>query len=201
MAHDLHDSTIQSLFAMGLHLERCQRLLSTNPDDVGAQLSAAGATLKAVIRELRGYLLGSEPAALNGRALEAALASLVDEINNSGHVSFRLQVDPAAANRLTPRQAAQLLPIAREAMTNSLRHSTGRAGALDLHAHDGYVRLTVEDDGVGFDPKTAEGQGHGLNNIEARVKSLGGRLELGGQPGRGTRVVCDFPQEKTDAAR
>jgi signal transduction histidine kinase len=201
MSEDLHDSTIQSLFAIGLNLERCQRLVSTNPIDVGAQLGAAAAGLKSVIRELRGYILGLEPAVLNGRSLEVALASLVDDMNNSRQVYFRLEINPVAANRLTPEQAEQLLPIAREAMSNSLRHSAARTGTLTLEVHDGYVRLTVKDDGVGFNPRTVQGHGQGLNNMETRVRKLGGRLEVISEPGRGTQIVCDLLQEKSDASR
>jgi signal transduction histidine kinase len=200
MAQDLHDSTIQSLFAIGLNLERCQRLVSANSIDVAAQLSSAVAGLKAVIRELRGYILGSEPAVLHGRSLEAALSSLVDDMNNSRHLDFRLDIDPVAADRLTPEQGAQLLPIAREAMSNSLRHSRANTGTLALHLHDGSIRLTVEDYGVGFDLATVQGHGHGLNNMQTRVRKLGGRLEVMSEPGRGTQIVCDLPQEeKSDA--
>ena len=203
MAQDLHDSTIQSLFAIGLNLERSQRLVSSHPIDVSAQLSTAVAGIKDIIRELRGYILGAEPPVLNGRSLEVALASMVDDMNNSRQLNFRLDINPVAADQLTPEQAAQLLPIAREAMSNSLRHSSARTGALTLQLHDGDVRLTVEDDGVGFNLKTAQGtqgHGHGLNNMQTRVRKLGGRLEVMSEPGRGTQVVCDLPREKHDAA-
>jgi signal transduction histidine kinase len=67
--------------------------------------------------------------------------------------------------------------------------------------HDGYIRLTVEDDGLGFNPRTVEGHGRGLNNMQTRVGKLGGRLEVMSEPGRGTQIVCDLPQEMSDAAR
>lgn len=200
MAQDLHDSAIQSLFAIGLNLERCQRLLASNAADVGAQLSTAVAGLKAVIRELRGYILGSEPS-ISGRSLEVALASLVADINNLGQLSFGLEITPEAAERLTAAQSAQLLSIAREATSNSVRHSAARSGTVTLHMHDGDIRLTVEDNGMGFDPTTVHGQGHGLNNMQRRVRKLGGRLEVLSLPGRGTQIVCDVPHEKSDAAR
>jgi signal transduction histidine kinase len=195
MAQDLHDSTIQSLFAIGLNLERCQRFASTSQQELSTQLGTAVAGLKSVIRDLRGYILGLEPTISNGRALESALASLVSDMNDSRQLHFRLEVNPLAAERLTPEQAAHLLPIAREAMSNSLRHSTAHTGTLSLQLHDGSVRLTVEDDGVGFDAGTVRGHGHGLNNMETRARKLGGRLEVMSEPGHGTRVVCDLPQE------
>jgi len=200
MAQDLHDSTIQSLFAIGLNLERCQRLASTVQQGLGAHLGAAVAGLKSVIRDLRGYILGVEPTISNGRALEAALGSLVREFNDSHQPQFRMVTSSIAADRLTPEQATHLLAIAREAMSNSRRHSAARTGTLSLQLDDGSVRLTVEDDGVGFDVGTVMGQGHGLINMERRTRKLGGRFEVASEPGHGTRIVCDLPQERTDAA-
>lgn len=200
MAQDLHDSTIQSLFAIGLSLERCQRLVSTTHHDVGTQLGTAVAGLKAVIRDLRGYILGLESPISNGRTLEAALSSLIHDINNSCQLHCRLHMSPEAADRLTPEQAAHLLLIAREAMSNSLRHSAAHTVTLSLQLHNGVVRLIVEDDGVGFDAAMIDGHGHGLRNMEKRARTLGGRFELRSDPGHGTRMICDLPQERHDAA-
>ena len=61
------------------------------------------------------------------------------------------------------------------------------------------MRLTIEDDGVGFDAETVETRGHGLKNMEARVRKLGGRLEVTSEPGHGTRIVCDVLQEQKHA--
>jgi len=198
MAQDLHDSTIQSLFALGLGLERCQRLLAESHQEVAAQLGRGVANVQTVIRDLRGYILGLEPLVSNGRALEAALSSLVNDMKNASHRHFRLDVNPAAVDCLTADQVQHLLPIAREAMSNSLRHSDAHVGALSLQLHEGWVRLIVEDDGVGFDAATLQRHGHGLMNMETRVKKLGGRLEVVSGAGQGTRIVCDIPQERND---
>lgn len=200
MAQDLHDSTIQSLFAIGLDLERSQRLVPARPQEVVTQLGAAVAGLKVVIRDLRGYILGLEAPISNGREFESALTSLVNSMNSSHQLRFRLQVDPKAADRLTPEQSVLLLPIAREAMSNSLRHAAARTGTLSLQLQDGRVRLTVEDDGVGFHAATLQKHGHGLKNMEARAGKLGGRLEVTSEPGQGTRVRCDLPQEPFHAS-
>ncbi|HET9845813.1 MAG TPA: ATP-binding protein [Nitrospira sp.] len=198
MSQDLHDSTIQSLFALGLSLERCQRLVATSHQEVATQLHRAVTSLQTVIRDLRGYLTGVKSPAANGRALEAALSSLVSDMNNTSHRQYRLEVNSAAVDRLTADQAQYLLPIAREAMSNSLRHSGAQAGALSLQLEGRWVRLIVEDDGRGFDAAALQRHGHGLTNIEARVKRLGGRLEVISGAGQGTRIVCDLPQERDD---
>jgi signal transduction histidine kinase len=198
MAQDLHDSTIQSLFALGLSVERCQRLVAASHHEVATQLERASRGLHAVIRDLRGYILGLEPPISSGRALEAALSSLVNDMNNAPDRQFRLDLNSAAVDRLTADQVQHLLPIAREAMSNSLRHSGAHAGTLSLQLDDGWVRLIVEDDGVGFDVATLQRQGHGLTNMETRIKKLGGRLEVVSGAGQGTRIICHFPQERHD---
>lgn len=198
MAQDLHDSTIQSLFALGLSLERCQRLVAASHHEVATQLERASRGLQAVIRDLRGYILGLGPPISSERTLETALCSLVNDMNNASDRHFRLDLDSAALVCLTADQVQHLLPIAREAMSNSLRHSGAHTGTLSLQLHDGWVRLIVEDDGVGFDATTLQRQGHGLTNMETRIKRLGGRLEVVSGAGQGTRIVCDLPQERHD---
>jgi two-component system, NarL family, sensor histidine kinase DevS len=198
MAQDLHDSTIQSLFALGLSLERCQRLVAASHQEVAAQLDRTVTGLRTIIRDLRGYLFGSEVPVSDERALEVALTSLVNDMNNASHRHFRLEVSAAAINRLTANQVQHLLPIAREALSNSLRHSGAHSGGLSLQLHQGWVRLIVEDDGVGFDVATLKRRGHGLTNMEARITKMGGRLEVVSGTGQGTRIVCDLPQERND---
>jgi two-component system, NarL family, sensor histidine kinase DevS len=198
MAQDLHDSTIQSLFALGLSLERCQRLVATSHQEVAAQLDRGVTGLRTIIRDLRGYIFGSELPISNGRTLEAALSSLVNDMNNAPHRHVRLELNAAALDRLTANQVQHLLPIAREAMSNSLRHSGAHSGAVSLQLHEGGVRLIVEDDGVGFDPATLQRRGHGLTNMETRIRKMGGRLEVVSGAGQGTRIVCDLPQERND---
>jgi len=199
MAQDLHDSTIQSLFAIGLSLERCHRLVATAHDEVATQLSSAVAGLKTVIRDLRGYILGLELPISNGRAFEAALASLVSDMNHSSQLHCLLHVSPEAVAQVTPEQAAQLLPIAREATSNSLRHAAARTINLTLQLHDEGIRLMVEDDGVGFDAATVHGHGYGLQNMQKRVRMLGGRFEVTSEPGRGTRIECHLPLKRDEA--
>jgi signal transduction histidine kinase len=152
-----------------------------------------------VIRDIRGYLVGQEQSISNGRELETALASLITSMAGPAQLPFQLEIDPLAADRVTPEQASHLLSIAREALSNSLRHSAARRGALSLQFEGGHVRLTVEDDGIGFQVTASQGQGHGLKNLAARAKRLNGRFEVISGPDQGTRILFDLPQESSHA--
>jgi signal transduction histidine kinase len=200
MAQDLHDGSIQAIYATGLSLERCRRLITTDPNEVIRLLGEAIADLKLVIRDLRGYIVGREPPIANGRELEAALAALVRSMERPHQLQFKLHVNPVAADRVTPEQAAHLVAVAREAMSNSLQHAAARTGRISLQLHKDWVRLLVEDDGIGFQAASAQERGHGLKNMEARARRLGGRLEVLSEPGQGTRVVFDLAQEPVHAS-
>ncbi|MEM7352606.1 MAG: ATP-binding protein, partial [Acidobacteriota bacterium] len=96
-----------------------------------------------------------------------------------------------------------LLLVAREALTNVARHSradcvelrlelpTDRAAVDGEPVDDSQIRLTVRDDGVGFDPEQAgNGSGFGLHSMAERMAGLGGRLLVDSRPGRGTTVTA-----------
>ncbi|HSE59868.1 MAG TPA: sensor histidine kinase [Nitrospiraceae bacterium] len=198
MAEDLHDGVIQSVFAIGLNLERCRRLVTTEPEESMTQLGVSIADLKRVIRDLRGYLVGLEPSISNGQEFEATLTSLVNGMNGSGRLRYTLRFDPEAAKLITGDQTAHLVSIAREAMSNSLRHSGASAGTLSFGLSEEGVRLVVEDNGVGFEVSCSPQQGHGLKNMQARAKRVGGRLDVRSDPGQGTTVICTIPILSTE---
>lgn len=200
MAQDLHDHVIQSIFAVTLNLERCRRLVSTHAKEVADQLGMTLADLRLVIRDLRGYLVGLEQPITNGRDLETAFTSLINSMANPGQLPFQLQVDPLAADRVTPEQASHVLSVAREALSNSLRHAAARTGKISLQFEADRIRLTVADDGIGFHATALQEPGHGLRNMAARAKRLNGRFEVLSEPGKGTRVLFDLPQESSHAS-
>jgi PAS domain S-box-containing protein len=198
IARDLHDNIIQMLFAIGMGLEESRRLVRVDVEESDRTISNAIDALNRVMKDVRGYIHWAEPQISTGRQLTAAIEGLARTMEGAHSLRFRLHMDAAAAERLTAAQAGQVLYIAREAMSNSLRHSGARSGLVSLYARDGRVFLEVQDDGVGFDmPKKIE-QGEGLRNMETRAKELGARFEVVSQPGQGTRAVLDILLERGD---
>ena len=197
MSRDLHDGIIQSIYAIGLGLDECQRLIHHDATASAERVGAAIANLNLVIRDIRFYLTGPQPMKMNDQEFKSALTSLVEQIGNSQMPRFSLDIDEAAAGQVTPEDAPHLLYIAREAVSNCLRHSRARRVVVSLQTHDGSVRLQVEDDGVGFEVQAADRRGHGLRNIEARAVTMRAQLQIESERGRGTRVVLHVPREST----
>jgi signal transduction histidine kinase len=198
IAQDLHDGIIQTLFAMSLSLERCQRMVTADPEEVARQLGIGAQSLKAAIRDLRVFIAGLEPQVTDARELEAALALQVRLLNASGDLHIELRVDPGVADAVTPMQATHLLHVAREAISNSLRHARATRADVTLDRHESRVRLRVKDDGVGFVVDGAQA-GEGLKNMAARAAKMKGTLTVVSRPGDGTQVVFDVPVERVYA--
>ena len=97
---------------------------------------------------------------------------------------------------LPPRVRDELLRILQEAAANAAKHAGAQTLEVELHHPDGRVRLTVSDDGCGFDASGAfllEAGHYGLIGIRERAKRIGGRLEIASAAGSGTRVSVEVP--------
>jgi len=194
LGQDLHDGIIQSLYAIGLGLEESRRLVAEQPEAADRNLAAGVEELNTVIRDVRNFIMKLEPEALKGREFKAALETLVAATQETTGVRFDYDVDSKAAARLSVRQSVHLLHIAREALSNSVRHGHPQSTAVSLQDLQGGVRFEVRDDGAGFDPSSSGRSGFGLRNIEARARELKADCRITSTPGRGTTVAVELPE-------
>jgi signal transduction histidine kinase len=193
LGHDLHDGIIQSLYAAGLTLESVRALVKSNPDEADRQLEATRASLNEAIRDVRAYIVGLAPENLRRAGFAHALTGLLGELRAGREAQFDMKIDDEAAALLTPQQSVEALQIAREAVSNALRHGRATQIALRMHKGDGEVCLLVQDNGVGFNPARRGEGGHGLGNMQARAERMGASLRVTSAPGAGARVLATVP--------
>lgn len=191
IAKELHDGVVQSLFAVGMALQAGQDLVS-DPGAVGKRLQESVGHIDDVIRDLRNYIFGLGPAGTADRELDRALNALADEFRRGSDVAIRVDVDPEAASIATPH-AADLVQVAREAISNAVRHGQPQTLSVVLAKEDDEIVLEVEDDGRGFDPDAPAVGGRGLASLRERAAALGGRLEIRSATGEGTAVRAHVP--------
>jgi two-component system, NarL family, sensor kinase len=190
LAREIHDTLAQGLTAITLNLETADALLESDGGPARPRQAVRQALdqAHASLEEARRSVLDLRAAPLEGRTLADALQALAAECT-PGAAGPRVRFTFSGERRpLAARLEVGLYRIAQEALANALRH--GQAGhvtlALELTAAE--ARLTVEDDGRGFDPAaTPEGR-YGLIGLNERARLLGGRLSLETGPGEGTRV-------------
>jgi signal transduction histidine kinase len=193
LGRDLHDGIIQSLYAAGLTLESVRSLLKSDPPEAERRLDQIRAGLNGAIRDVRAYIQGLAPETLRRAGFARALSTLLGELRAGREAQFDITVDDDAAARLTPEQSLEVLQIAREAVSNALRHGAATMITLRMHQGDREVCLLVQDNGTGFDPARPGAGGHGVSNMKARADRLGAALKITSQPGSGTRILATLP--------
>jgi signal transduction histidine kinase len=192
IAMDLHDELGSGLGSIGM----LAGVAAREGLDAGEQ--------RRLVREIANLsgLLGSGLRSLvwSLRSGRAGLAELGAQIADHARRLFpadsprlAVQLPGAGADTpLAPELRRHVLLFALEALHNVARHAGATRVALSLQAEDAGLRLSVEDDGRGFDP--AQGaRGAGLESMRRRAAAIGGRLEVRSAPGSGTRVVLDWP--------
>jgi len=190
IAKELHDGAIQSLFAVGMGLQGSALLASDS--ELRDRIQNAVEELDRVIRDLRNYIFGLRPGILADRQLDQAIQGLVEEFQRRTGVVAIAEVDPAVAADLGGR-AADVIQLAREALSNVSRHAQAVTCRVSLYRDEHGGVLEIDDDGRGFDPAAATGTGQGLRNLRERAEGLGGRAEIHSTPGEGTRIRVTLP--------
>ena len=190
IGRDLHDGIIQSLYAVGLSLEDVLELMTDEPDAAAERIDAAIESINLSIRDIRNFIYGLRPEAVDGSQFVAGLAALGEEVRHGGLVDVYVDLDPMADPLLSAAAGTEVLHLVREALSNAARHARAQRIALELRPSlDGSV-LEISDDGIGFDPDRDPGSGHhGVGNMRARAESLGANLDIRSAPGSGTRIT------------
>jgi signal transduction histidine kinase len=218
IGRDLHDGIIQSIYAVGLHLEEAEASLAPDPTPAGTspaaneeaavnedrpagprgRLRIAMRELNRIVGDLRAYIFDLRSASLESLDPKEIVSSVADELRANTLVSVELTVTGESGPPLTPEQAEQLRQIVHEAFSNVLRHARARHVWVALGFAGRALTLEIRDDGVGYDPEQAarrslSGATQGLENLRRRAEILGASLRLEGLPGRGAAVSLTMP--------
>lgn len=202
ISQDLHDDVLQSVYAAGLGLEACKSMVKRQPefaaDYLLETLEQAIGQLNHVIEKIRNFISGLESRVVKSEDVIADLRTIVQTMCEASSIQCRVRIDDAVGPHLSAESASHLINIVREALSNALRHSHATRITVSLRQLLGSVRLTVMDNGIGFNPKLAQGVGHGLENMAARAQKAGGVFAVRSESHRGTRILLDLPKDSSD---
>lgn len=196
IGRELHDGLGQFLTSIAFFGATLQQKLH---DRAQPEADAAQRIVELVNQSIdmtRRVARGLYPAALESRGLSAALEQLADNTRSLKGVTCVLRADPDV--RVSdPLVAINLYRIAQEATNNAVKHSQARHLRIDLAYVNGTHRLSVSDDGIGFDPEHIEqGQGLGMHSLRYRASLLGGSLEIERNTQGGTTVAVIYPAQR-----
>ena len=197
LAREIHDTIAQGLTATALQLESADALIGADSTTEKARdrVRKALSLTRSNLEEARRSVLDLRAAPLEQRSLPEALEALVSEWRARERVVATFEV-VGGGQPLPPRAEVALYRICQEALSNVARHAEARSVAVRLVATPEEARLSVEDDGRGFEAVDASGDHYGLVGLNERARMIGGRLEVRSSPGEGTRVEVRVPLER-----
>lgn len=199
LAQDLHDDTGQALTALKISLAITRSELAGVSKHTEEQLNDAVELTDDTLKKLRSIAHGLRPPSLDTVGLNAALEELC---RNFAHHT-RVSVDYRGVESPESSKAVDicLYRVLQEGLTNSVKHGQSTQIMVNLELNSEGIRLSIIDNGKGFDSKTAftysEDSGIGLLDMRERLESFDGNLAVSSQPGYGTRLTASVPLEMT----
>jgi signal transduction histidine kinase len=194
IAEALHDEVLQSLYGVTLRAQvlredlRSGHLLALDDDVPGVLAAAERAVdeMRDVIRDLRHSTVGRA-------GLVETVSLLASHLHQESGVLFVTSLDDEVD--LDAESELLLYQIAREAMQNAVKHASCNTVWVSLRLADGWIELSVEDDGRGFDETLRRDDRHfGLQLMRERAESARGRLSIESNSGLGTAIRAWFPR-------
>jgi signal transduction histidine kinase len=191
MAREIHDSVCQHLGVLAAEIGGIAAQLPF-PSPAGRQLQAAQKRALQAAEEARQIARRLHPAILEDLGLPKALQNLCHEFRQREGIAVKLQVPKTIPD--TPLDAVTCVyRIAQEALSNIAKHAHAKNVWVRLNGTRN-LRLSIHDDGIGFDPDEVRGAGGlGLVSMQERARIAGGKVSIQGRPGHGTRVDLVAP--------
>jgi signal transduction histidine kinase len=192
-ARELHDDTLQSLSALRVGLSTAKR--SGKPEMLEQAVTNAIDHLEEGITNLRALITDLRPASLDELGAAAAIQALGERAERYGiDVDVNIELSPEQARHI-PEVETAMYRIVQEALTNAAKHGKAKRAVVEVHEDDTDVRVSIRDDGTGFDP-SEHTDGFGLLGMHERVHLLDGSFEIDSSPGNGTTIEVSFPTRR-----
>jgi NarL family two-component system sensor histidine kinase LiaS len=191
LARELHDAVSQQLFAISMTATAVGRTLDRDFEKSRRQIHLIEEMAAVAQSEMRALLLHLRPVHLEGKRLSEGLTELLQELKAKVPMDITWDMDEEL--KLPRGVEDHLFRIVQEAMSNALRHSKASKLEVRLQQRPDAARLTIRDDGVGFDLEAKKHASYGLVSMKERVSELGGSLHIVTAPEKGTRIDIRVP--------
>lgn len=202
LASELHDDTSQLLLLLSRRIDNLASAVSDYlPQEQRDEFDRLYELSEQAYDGVRRYAQDLRPRILDDLGLIPALEWLARELTDVAGI--KVQVKTGIIPPLDPETQLVLFRIAQEALSNISRHSEASEAKIALEHQEGELRMTIVDDGKGFELPTQlsdfAGQGKlGLTGMEERVRLVGGKFEASSQIGEGTMIVVRVPTKLFD---
>lgn len=187
----LHDGIIQSLYALGMHVDLIRKQVDAPPNTFQPVIDG----LNNIIEEIRDYIMNLRSRQHEQWTLYNMLAEALRPLYVPPELEIVIQA-PHRAVELSPPDIESICMIIREGVSNIVRHAEAKHVLLSAWNYPEHIRFTITDDGVGFDEqKLRKKNGLGVQNMYERARIHQGTLEINSAVGGGTTITLDIPTQ------
>jgi two-component system sensor kinase len=183
-----------------MHLEAARRALAKGRPDAVERLGKVVQYLRDGIHEARRLIDGVRPPGLDHQDLTSALRELVAKAGDSSGIPIEFIAENEGV-RLDPAVETAIYRLVQESLSNVWRHSGAARARVELTRSGSAMRLTVRDWGRGFEPEKVAAARFGLSGMQQRAKLAGGTFSLKSAPGKGCKIVAEFPLQAAVSQR
>ncbi|HLF26775.1 MAG TPA: ATP-binding protein [Anaerolineae bacterium] len=194
LVRQLHDGPAQSLTNLILQAEICERLFDNDAKRARSELGNLKTAVTGTFQKVRDFMFDLRPMMLDDLGLVPTLKRYVDSFAEKSGIPISLTVT-GNERRFTGYKEMALFRIVQDLLSNVRQHSHATRAQVLLDLTEDAVRVTVEDNGSGFDVSEtlSAKKGIGLSTLRERVEMMGGQVQIDSAPGRGTKVGLLLP--------
>jgi PAS domain S-box-containing protein len=195
IARELHDEIGQKLTAIRMNLETMQH--SSNSQKRQNSTKENITIVESLFQQVRNLSLNLRPSILDDLGLIPALRWYASRIEREAEITIR-HIEDFVDYRPSREIETACFRVIQETLTNVMRHAKARQVIVELRHNENELKLSIADDGVGFDVKSAQeravrGESFGLLGMQERVMLLGGTIKIESVQSGGTKVKACFP--------
>jgi signal transduction histidine kinase len=197
IARELHDETSQALTTLAIGLETVAKSAPKDPERLKLALKKNQDLIARILDDIHRLILDLRPSILDDMGLIPALEWYAHNRLETEGIKVHLETS-GLENRLPSHIEIVLFRVIQEALSNIAQHAKADRANISLDFQDGHIKLTVEDDGEGFDPdevlsNTSDKRGWGLLGITERVEALNGKIRIDSKLSSGTLLDIEIP--------
>jgi len=197
LARDLHDAVTQTLFSATLIADVLPDIWEMNINEGKRRLEELRILTRGALAEMRTLLVELRPNALVEVPLPSLLKQLAEALTGRSRIS--IQTYSEGDRKLPPDIQIALYRLTQEALNNVVKHAKASQAVVTLHLGE-QVRLTIADNGIGFDQSIVTADHLGLKIMRERAEAIGASLRIESDPGDGTQITIIWPSKLTTLA-
>jgi len=191
ISREIHDGIAQSIYMLSLNLETCADLAQQQSQGLEKRLKSLVDLSKETLLEVRHYIFDLKPYLAGEKGVTSLVENQVREFRMVSGVPTTLETRGEERQVSVPA-ATCLYRVTQEVLANAFKHAKASEVKVHLEFAPEGVKLTVEDNGQGFDA-TKSSSGYGLPNMRQRAEEVGGTFSLSSSPGKGTKMAIALP--------